>query len=352
MSNFHGATSLIGGASGALDAIDGADLADLDGAVVITINKTYLMSLDVDNAGTESSPLIIAADANGGDKRWILTDLVCAGAEIIKDAANAALTISCYHDTEATTSLITLRKADGTLAVPALVDDNAVLGTIHFDGHDGSGWHTGAKIEARIQGTPSDGADIPTELTFWTTPEASATPVQRMTIDRNGVLGLAIEPITTWTTTWAVFQFGGNGCLAATKAQGDGGTYYSGQNMYFDGAWKYISNGEVSLYLQENGLHEFRIAPSGSANGALTWTVAMRILNNGKVGINDTNPGEMLDVDGNINMTGRLKIDDVEVVKEQQVHITDAPGDTAANNATTINQILAMLESHGLVASA
>ena len=64
-----------------------------------------------------------------------------------------------------------------------------MLGTINFDGYDGSGWHTGAKIEARIQGTPSDGTDMPTELSFWTCPEASATLVQRMTILANGYMG-------------------------------------------------------------------------------------------------------------------------------------------------------------------
>ena len=78
----------------------------------------------------------------------------------------------------------------------------------------------------------------------------------------------------------------------------------------------------------------------------------IRIDANGKLGINDTAPAEYLDVNGNINATGVLKIDDTQVVKEQQAHIADAPGDTAANNATTINAILAMLEAHGIVADA
>ena len=79
MSNFYGATSLIGGAPGALDLIDGAILSDLDGAVVITNDTTYIMRLDADNAGVESSPLIIAPDASPGDKRWVLNKLMCAG---------------------------------------------------------------------------------------------------------------------------------------------------------------------------------------------------------------------------------------------------------------------------------
>lgn len=35
----------------------------------------------------------------------------------------------------------------------------------------------------------------------------------------------------------------------------------------------------------------------------------------------------------------------------QNIHITDAPGDTAANNATTINAILVALETYGLLAT-
>jgi len=98
---------------------------------------------------------------------------------------------------------------------------------------------------------------------------------------------------------------------------------------------------------------------NGAANAEL-----LSILNNGNVGINDIAPAEKLDVTGNINATGVLKIDDVQVVKEQQTHIADlnaayAAGDLdteaeiiTAINATNakINAILAMLEAHGLVA--
>lgn len=70
------ATSLTGGGTGALDSIvDGDDLADLDGAVVITASNIYTYSLDADSGLTESSPDIISPDANAGDKRWILTSV-------------------------------------------------------------------------------------------------------------------------------------------------------------------------------------------------------------------------------------------------------------------------------------
>ena len=106
--------------------------------------------------------------------------------EIEEEGKDTEQTISCYHNTEATASIITLRKADNTAAAPALVDDNAVLGRINFKGYDGSGWHTGAKIEARIDGTPSDGTDMPTELAFLTTADGAGSPTDRVRIGPDG----------------------------------------------------------------------------------------------------------------------------------------------------------------------
>ncbi|NIV10169.1 MAG: hypothetical protein GWN62_02330 [Aliifodinibius sp.] len=76
MSDFYGATALTGGGTGALDAIDGNDVADGDGAIVIdaTNDKVYFYTLNASSAAAESSPNIISPDSNAGDKRWILTD--------------------------------------------------------------------------------------------------------------------------------------------------------------------------------------------------------------------------------------------------------------------------------------
>ena len=97
------------------------------------------------------------------------------------------------------------------------------------------------------------------------------------------------------------------------------------------------------------------------------WTTSKDIVVdlNGNVGIGTSSPSEKLDVYGNINLTGVLKIDDVQILREQQAHIEDLKTDyvegdldTAAEIATAINAtntkinaILAMLETHGLVAT-
>lgn len=73
MANFYGATSLTGGGTGALDALDGNDLSDGDGAVVIIDGTFYIYHLDASSGASESSPFIITPDSNPGNKRWILS---------------------------------------------------------------------------------------------------------------------------------------------------------------------------------------------------------------------------------------------------------------------------------------
>ena len=76
MSKFYGATGLIGGSSGDLDNLDGTNLASGDGALVITSSAAYLYYLNASSGVAESSPDVISPDANAGNKRWILIDVV------------------------------------------------------------------------------------------------------------------------------------------------------------------------------------------------------------------------------------------------------------------------------------
>lgn len=74
MPSFYGAIALTGGAAGALDDVDGTGLNDGDGAIVKipTSGEVYEYTLDADSGATESSPNVIAPDANAGNKRWLL----------------------------------------------------------------------------------------------------------------------------------------------------------------------------------------------------------------------------------------------------------------------------------------
>ena len=72
-------TAHTGGGANALDGIDGNSLVDGDLAFCFVSGVLYHYVLDDDSAETENSPEIIAPDANAGDKRWILQDVMPAG---------------------------------------------------------------------------------------------------------------------------------------------------------------------------------------------------------------------------------------------------------------------------------
>jgi len=68
-------TAINGEGTGALDAIDGADLADLDIALVITSTGAYFYVLDADSGLTEDGESVVEPSGTAGDKRWILQPL-------------------------------------------------------------------------------------------------------------------------------------------------------------------------------------------------------------------------------------------------------------------------------------
>jgi hypothetical protein len=112
--------------------------------------------------------------------------------ELNKDSGSSYVQVTSAHDTEATSPKVVMRKSDGSTASPALVDDDAVLGTIEWYGYDGNSFALGAKIEALVDGTPGDG-DIPTEMIFSTSADGSEAPTARMTIQPDGKVGIGVD---------------------------------------------------------------------------------------------------------------------------------------------------------------
>jgi hypothetical protein len=94
-----------------------------------------------------------------------------------------------------------------------------------------------------------------------------------------------------------------------------------------------------------------------AANGTtVAGTERMRITEAGKVGINDNNPGEMLDVTGNINVTGVYAVDDVQVIQARVVdaRVNDAINAVAWDGTTAgvLESIRDALVTHGVIAAA
>ncbi len=88
---------------------------------------------------------------------------------------------------------IATRKARGTVGSEAIVQNNDSVGLFGFFGYDGSGYHRGASMRGYVDGTPSDGTDMPMRLEFYTAPDGSATEAKRMTITSDGKIGFGTD---------------------------------------------------------------------------------------------------------------------------------------------------------------
>lgn len=229
--------------------------------VLATITGTTNQVVSTPGAGmiTLSTPQDIA----------ITSSVIFGGATLQKDATQATLNVSVAHDTESTAGSIVFKKSDGSLASPALVDDNAVLGTIKFQGHDGSVFRNAARIEGRIEGTPSTGADMPGEITFWTTPDGSASPVENMSLSSYG--RLRIGPVTIAIDEQKLHISGTDTSPATSGSSQESllrfGTYAANQAGCVFDVGMYSANGGPWLQATNYGNHATNYPISLNPNG-------------------------------------------------------------------------------------
>ena len=119
---------------------------------------------------------------------------------------------------------------------------------------------------------------------------------QVLTLDSSGNLGLGVTP-SGWDTALKAIQVNTQGVFASET-----NAVHVMTNVYYNSGYKYIGTGYATDYYQYLGAHVWRTASSGSAGGTISWTQAMTLTAAGKLGIGNTNPGEVLDVTGNITL--------------------------------------------------
>jgi len=106
-------------------------------------------------------------------------------------------------------------------------------------------------------------------------------------IDTAGNFGLGLTPSAGWSGLstavlqgqyWSIWQ-------SASSAS-------FGQNVYYNGGFKYLGSSQASYYSQASGQHQWYNAPSGTANAAITFTQAMTLTAAGYLGVGTTAPGQ------------------------------------------------------------
>ena len=96
-----------------------------------------------------------------------------------------------------------------------------------------------------------------------------------------GNVGIGVVP-KAWNGSWTALQLGATGFVGSYQAGGTDLTVL-GSNVWSDGTYKYIETDEAAIYKQQNGAHVWEIAPSGTADAAISFTTAMVIDNNGQI---------------------------------------------------------------------
>jgi hypothetical protein len=94
----------------------------------------------------------------------------------------------------------TINRSSGTFAAPTRPGSGAILGTIGYGAYDSGTFTTTAKIIAAMDAATGAG-DLPTALSFQTTPDGSATALERLRITNGGRLGLGTSNPSAFVQT-------------------------------------------------------------------------------------------------------------------------------------------------------
>jgi len=134
-----------------------------------------------------------------------------------------------------------------------------------------------------------------------------------ITITSGENVGIGVVPETTWNSNIDALQlglgasiYGDNTATGLQISANTVATLGSSTNGY-----KYIGSDKASTYQQYDGQHNFRVATSGSADGAITWNTALTIDNSGRLLLGTTTEGNVsadnltVSGDGNVGMTIR-----------------------------------------------
>ena len=188
------ATSVLDGYLSHTDwgTFNGKANANLGNLATVAINTTLLPAAN-DGAGLGDgthafSDLFLAS---GAVINFANSNVTITHSSALLDIAGGALdihrSITVYTDNLDTAAARQLAFLKKRLTSPFTVQADDALGAVTFQGYDSAAYQIGAGITAYVDGTPGAN-DMPTRLTFTTTPDGSATPVERMRIDNAGVI--------------------------------------------------------------------------------------------------------------------------------------------------------------------
>lgn len=117
--------------------------------------------------------------------------------QIHSSAANNQFSMQDWANDVNAPSIYFTKSRNTTIGSHTVVQSGDELGSIWWGGSDGAAFRAAAAIECVVDAAVTGGgaADMPTRLVFSTTPDGSATPTERLRIDKDGLLTLGAGQI-------------------------------------------------------------------------------------------------------------------------------------------------------------
>jgi hypothetical protein len=226
--------------------------------------------------------------------------------------------------TDSTTAL-QITKANGTTAVVNVDTNNLIVA-----------------LTAALQ-LPNGSDDLPHQILFSGTSSPSQHQPLKIKNTQNEQTILGIVPGGTDRSA-SIKLYAGNGMNYLAIDLDSAGTCFS---IIDSTSINRLNQVAAETVFNESGAAiDFRVEGDTDAN---LLVVKGAGATKDRVGIGTTTPAEKLDVVGNINLSGVVKVDSVQVLKEQQAAVADATD--AASAITQLNALLARLRAHGLIAT-
>ncbi|MDO8183849.1 MAG: tail fiber domain-containing protein [bacterium] len=141
---------------------------------------------------------------------------------------NAGIYLEDYNS--APNNALIYKTARGSFGTPTTLASGDIIGDIQGNAYDGSSFILGSRILHNVDGTVGTN-DMPTRLSFWTTPDGSATIAERMRIDNAGNIGIG-----TTTPQWLLNPFSATApqlSLSAGAGIAQWAFRNAGGNLYF-----------------------------------------------------------------------------------------------------------------------
>jgi hypothetical protein len=179
------------------------------------------------------------------------------------NSSTSAITIKTNQNDSGGPALV-LGKSRGALGSATAVNDDDVLGSIFFNGADGTDTISyGAEIRCQVDGTPGSN-DMPGRLAFFTTADGAATSTERMRITSAGKIGINEDDpdgdlqVTTAGSADAQLKVGGS------ESTGNGMkiTYSNSGNTSTIFKQNYHATNAGALMQFDSGLFYFRTGTS------------------------------------------------------------------------------------------